>query len=97
MRVTANTFPDSLVEQLRGLTRRQNRLQNQAATGQLVHTPSDNPAAFARVINLQAEARQTAQYGRNVERLLEIGGATYDVMRGLKRVSDRATELREFG
>jgi len=37
MRVTANTFPNSLLQQLTSLTQRQNKLQTQAATGQIVH------------------------------------------------------------
>ena len=54
MRVTANIFPDSLVNQLAKLTIRQNRLQNQVATGQRIELPEDDPSAMRRVLDLQA-------------------------------------------
>ena len=50
MRVTANTFPNSLLNQLSSLATRQNRLQNQAATGQRVQFPEDDPGIRRRHI-----------------------------------------------
>ena len=93
MRVTANTFPNSLVGQLNDLAVRQNRLQNQAATGQRIQSPEDDPAAMSRVLDLQAEARSVGQYRSNIASLREQAQSTYEVMRGLKQVSDRAGEL----
>ncbi|MEY2407485.1 MAG: flagellar hook-associated protein 3 FlgL [Verrucomicrobiota bacterium] len=93
MRVTANTFPNSLVTQLNDLALRQNRLQNQAATGQRIHAPEDDPSGTHRVLELQDEARSVAQYGRNIGTLREQAQGTYEVLRGLKQVSDRAGEL----
>jgi flagellar hook-associated protein 3 FlgL len=93
MRVTANTFPDSLVNQLAKLTLRQNRLQDMAASGQRVRLPEDDPVAMQRVLNLQAEGKSVAQYQRNASTLRSQAQATYEVMRGLKKVSDRAGEL----
>ena len=57
MRVTSNTFPNSLVTQLTSLTVRQNTLQNQAATGQRVRLPEDDPVAMRRVLDMQANVR----------------------------------------
>ena len=54
MRVTANTFPNSLLNQLNSLSQRQNKLQDQAATGQLVKLPEDDPVAMRRVLDMQA-------------------------------------------
>jgi len=93
MRVTANTFPNSLVDQLNDLAVRQNRLQNQAATGQRIQSPEDDPAAMSRVLDLQAEGRAVGQYRRNIANLREQAQSNYEVMRGLKQVSDRAGEL----
>ncbi len=93
MRVTANTFPNSLVNQLNDLAVRQNRLQNQAATGQRIQSPEDDPAGMRRVLDLQSEARSVGQYRRNIASLREHAQSTYEVMRGLKQVSDRAGEL----
>lgn len=93
MRVTANTFPNQLVDQLSKLAVRQNRLQNQAATGQRIQLPEDDPTAVRRVLNLQAEGAAVVQYRRNVGTLQQQATANYQVLRGLKSVSDRAGEL----
>jgi|YelNatPaOPRAMG01_1025707.scaffolds.fasta_scaffold01906_14 flagellar hook-associated protein 3 FlgL len=93
MRVTANTFPDSLVEQLRLLQQRQYRLQHQAATGQRISLPEDDPTAMRRVLDLQAEGRSWAQYQRNATVLKEQAQAIYQVIRELKTVCDRAREI----
>jgi flagellar hook-associated protein 3 FlgL len=93
MRVASNSFTNSLVTQLGDLTARQARLQNQVATGQRVALPSDDPVAMQRALNLQAEAGAVGQYGSNIARLQEVAGANHEVMRGLKRVLDRAGEI----
>ncbi len=93
MRVTTNTLPDSLINQLNELSQRQQRLQNQAATGQRIQLPEDDPAAVRRVLDLQMEAKSVAQYKNNIASLTETAQATYGVMTGLKKVLDRAGEL----
>lgn len=93
MRVASNTYSDSLVSQLNTLAERQYRLQTQASTGQRVTTAEEDPAAMRRTLDLQANARTLAQHRENISVLKEQAGATYDVMRGLKKISDRAREL----
>jgi flagellar hook-associated protein 3 FlgL len=93
MRVTANTFPNTLASQLAELTSRQARLQAQAASGQRITTPSDDPTAMRRVLDLQNEARSSSQYQENIARLQENTQATFEVLRNLKSVSDRAGEI----
>lgn len=93
MRVTANTFPQSLVDQLSSLATRQNQLQNQAATGQRIHLPEDDPTAIRRTLDWQSDGRAETQYRQNIDRLGELAQANYQVMKGLKTISDRASEL----
>ncbi len=93
MRVTSNTFPNTLVDQLTQLSVRQNQLQSQAATGQRLTLPEDDPSAMRRVLDLQAESKSLTQYVRNISGLRDQAQASYEVMRGLKTVSDRAGEL----
>ena len=50
MRVSANTFSDTLITQLGNLSGRQQRLQSQAATGQRVRLPEDDPVALRRLV-----------------------------------------------
>src|SRR4051794_9319285 len=93
MRVTGNAFTESLVDQLGRLTTRQNRLQNQAATGQRVTLPEDDPVAMQRILDLQNEAGKIGQYKENVATLTETAQASYGIVTQLKKISDRAGEL----
>ena len=93
MRVTANTFPNSLLQQLTSLNQRQNKLQTQAATGQLVQLPEDDPVAMRRILDLQAEGKTVGQYQRNISRHQELAAASFDSLKGLKQISDRAREI----
>lgn len=93
MRVTANTFPNSLVDQLNRLAIRQNRLQEQAATGQRVTRPDDDPVAMRRILDMQSEAGTAAQYLRNIDRNQELAAASFGSMKALKKLVDRAGEI----
>ena len=93
MRLSFNSFPDRLISTLGGLANRQMRYQVQAATGQRISAPEDDPAAMRRVLDLQGEGTRVGQYQRNVGRLQEIASATHGVIRGLARISDRAGEI----
>ncbi|MCX7866683.1 flagellar hook-associated protein FlgL [Limisphaera sp. VF-2] len=93
MRVTGNTFAQSLLQQLNSLTGRQYRLQTQVATGQRIQNPEDDPAAIQRALGLHAEAATLQQYRANLDTLKERANVTFDALKALKKVSDRATEL----
>jgi flagellar hook-associated protein 3 FlgL len=93
MRVTSNTFPDSLASQLNSLALRQYRLQTQASSGLRIQNPDDDPAAMGRVLDLQAESRAVEQQQQNIAQLKEQCTAAGDILDGLKKISDRAGEL----
>jgi len=93
MRVTSNGFSNNLVTQLNQLLERQNRLQTQAATGQKVTLPEDDPAAVRRILDLQAESRTNTQYQGNIARLKESATTTFSALQGFKTISDRAGEI----
>lgn len=93
MRVTANTFPNSLLNQLTSLSQRQNKLQNQAATGQLVQLPEDDPVTMRRVLDMQTEGKTVGQYQRNISRHQELATASFNSIKALKKISDRAREI----
>lgn len=93
MRVATNSFTNSLVDHLNTLSARQTRLQTEAATGRRLISPEDDPAAMRRVLDLQAEGANVAQFQKNISFLTEKAGASYEVMRGLKRISDRVGEI----
>ncbi len=93
MRVTSNLFPDNLLNQLNRLATKQTQLQNQAAIGQRVSLPEDDPGAMRRVLDLQSEAKRLDQYQQNIAHHQEVATATYDILSGLKKISDRAGEI----
>src|SRR5262245_61223192 len=93
MRVTSNSFPNALIDQLNSLTVRQSRLQTQAATGQRIQSPEDDPVALRRVLDLQAESSVASQYRDNIARQQELANATYGTMKSLKKISERANEI----
>jgi flagellar hook-associated protein 3 FlgL len=93
MRVTANTYSNSLVQQLNTLALRQNRLQAQAASGQRLSLPEDDPAAVHRVLDLQSQTSAVRQYQDNISRQRQTATATYGALKSLKTISDRAGEI----
>jgi len=93
MRVSANSFSDTLITQLSNLAVRQQRLQSQAATGQRVRLPEDDPVALRRVLDLQSEFSSNGQYTKNIARQLELAQASYTGIKTLKTISDRASEI----
>lgn len=93
MRVTTNTFPNTLLNQLGDLTRRQSKLQDQAATGQLVRFPDDDPSAMRRILDMQDESKSVGQYRDNILTLKEASSTAYAPIKALKTISDRAGEI----
>jgi len=93
MRVTSNSFTASFVNQLNVLSARQQRLQNQAASGQRIRLPEDDPAAVQRTLNLNTEAQSLHQHASNISTLQDRAGASFDAIKAIKKISDRAGEL----
>jgi flagellar hook-associated protein 3 FlgL len=93
MRVTTSMFPEALIEQLNQLGLQQQQLQMQAATGQRVRLPEDDPSAMRRVLDMQAEDSRWTQYQSNISRLQEQATASSSTMQDLKTISDRIGEI----
>lgn len=97
MRIPNYTVSQTLVSRLQDLTARQAQLNQQATTGQRVTNPSDDPAAMARVLNIQTEKTQIQQFSRNNDRALNISQSSFSAVEQLKKTSDRASELSVLG
>ena len=93
MRIAFNTIPASLTQQLSSLSARQNRLQNQAATGKRISQLDDEPATMRRVLDLQAQGSQTAQYRKNITALQGQATASYGAISSVQTIAARAGEL----
>lgn len=97
MRVPSNSASEKVLLGIQKLANRQAQLQNQAATGQRISSPSDDPAAVARVLMMQSEKSQIAQYQRNADTALEVSQASYSGLNAMKKISDRAGEIATLG
>lgn len=97
MRVSSNTLSENIIRQIQQLGTQQTRLQTQVATGQRIFQPEDDPASVGRVLALESEQRENAQYVRNIDRALEISQISFAGLKNLKAASDRATEIGVLG
>ena len=93
MRVTGNSFSNTLVDQLQLLDARQYRLQNQASTGQRIQAPEDDPSGMAQALNLQTETTNVNQYSQNIASLQDRSTSAYNVIQQIKTISDRVGEI----
>jgi len=93
MRVTANSFPIDLRQQLASLMEKQSTLQMRATTGQRVQNASDDPRAMHKVMGLQNEQRQLYQYQQNVLNVRENVDIAYSAIDSMKKMFDRASEI----
>lgn len=93
MRVTGNTFTTSFMSRLNLLTSRQQQLQTQASTGQRLQAPEDDPVAMQRTLNLRSEMQSLGQYRKNISVLADRATSAYNVLSGVKKLSDRAGEI----
>jgi len=97
MRIATSTISDSIVRQIQKLGIQQSKLQTQVSTNQRIFQPEDDPAAVGRVLNLESETRQIAQYTRNADRALQVSQASFVGLNELKKISDRMTEIGTLG
>jgi len=93
MRVTFNSFPDTLLGRLQSLGSEQNKALTQLSTGQRLSAPSDDAPAMQRILNLRVEKKQNQQYHRNATDGLEVSKVTFSSLEQIKDLLVRASEL----
>lgn len=93
MRVTGNSFNDGLVSQLNRLVAQQYRLQNQVSTGQRVQAPEDDPVAVQKALQMRSEQVGQQQFSNNIGVLKDRATASFDAIKALQTISDRAGEI----
>eukprot|EP01035_Chromulina_nebulosa_P031816 gene31815-42438_t len=76
--------------------------RRQSAPGAAARLRAPTPRATInpptdRVLNLETEQRQIAQYSRNASRALGLSQASYSGLQAIKKVSDRATQIGTLG
>jgi len=93
MRVTHNTYPETLLSHLQSITRQMNSLQTQAATGQRITKISEDPAAGNRILDMQEEKEKIAQFSKNASRAQNINNSTISQLQNFVKISDRVNEI----
>jgi flagellar hook-associated protein 3 FlgL len=93
MRVAGTSYTDSMVAQMNLLAAQQYKLQQQAATGQRIQAPSDDPAGMQQALGLQAESSNVSQYSENIAALQARSNAGYSVLQQLQTISNRVGEI----
>jgi len=93
MRVTGNTFVSMFLNQANRLEARQYALQEQAATGQRIRIPADDPTGMQRTLNLQGRKSSLDQYAHNIAVLQERATSSFASLKTAMGISNRAGEL----
>jgi flagellar hook-associated protein 3 FlgL len=97
MRVATNTVSNNIISQIQQLSQQQSQLQSEVSSGLRITQPSDDPAAFGRVLNYDSDSRALSQYANNANAALQISQATYSSLQQIKTISDRATQIDTLG
>jgi len=93
MRVAGPSYTDSIVNQLNLLESQQYQLQNQAATGQSIQLPSDNPTGMQTALNLQTAYSNAGQYAQNISALQTQATTAGNAMQQLQTIVEQAGEI----
>ncbi|HVU15306.1 MAG TPA: flagellin [Candidatus Didemnitutus sp.] len=97
MRVANTTISDAIIRQIQTLSTQQTQLQSEVSTGLRITQPSDDSAAFGRVMGLESDSRALNQYATNANTALGISQATVSALQQIKSISDRATQIGVLG
>jgi len=97
MRVATNTVDSNIISQIQQLSAQQVQLQNEVSTGLRITNPSDDPAAYSRVLSDNSQSSAIAQYGSNASAALAVNQATVSSLTQVKSIADRASQVGILG
>jgi flagellar hook-associated protein 3 FlgL len=97
MRITNNMVTNGILSELQGLETQQSSLQSEVSSGLAVTQPSDNPAAFGQVIELESQSNESVQFNTNASQATTIANASYAGLNSLQQIYDRASQLGALG
>ena len=93
MRVSSQSVPNALSQNLQRLMQRQFQLQTETATGKKTDILTEQPSALGNLLRLENTSQATAQFKRNAEHAYTRSQENIDAIRALKTLSDRAGEI----
>ena len=93
MRVTQNTSANQVLASLQTILKRQQTLQQQAATGVKVNNPGDDPVATQQILHLKSLSAASDQFTRNITNGTSTLTVVESAMSSMGDVLVRAKEL----
>ena len=93
MRITDYMVSSGLVNQMQNLSSNRDNLQQQVATGIAVSQPSDNPAVYGQVVQLQSQVQQASQYGNNINQALQQSSTAMNALQSMQSLFDQASQI----
>jgi len=93
MRIATLTQSQTLLRNIQSLDQQQFKLQKQAADGQKIANPSDDPTAVSRVIKLETHKREMVQFRRNAENAQATVSASYTALQEMKGIMDNVQQI----
>jgi len=93
MRVATRTIYYNLQKKLLSLEEKQQKINEQIASGKVVNKPSDNPLATINVLHLQTAWSQVQQYQRNMEATKTWLNLTESALQQTEELIGRAKEI----
>jgi flagellar hook-associated protein 3 FlgL len=97
MRVTFNSFYNTLSDRFGNLNTMQQTALQQMSTGQKLTVPSDDPTAMQRVLELRTSKAQETQFWRNSGDVTSISKVSTSDLSQLNDISSRVGELTTLG
>jgi flagellar hook-associated protein 3 FlgL len=97
MRITNNMVTNTMLGELQSLSSEQSQLQTEVSTGLAVTQPSDDPAAFGQVVNMENQSSQLTQFASNASQALDLANSSYSGLNSLTSIYDRASQLGTLG
>ncbi len=93
MRVATRTIYYNLQRELLSLEEKQQKINEQIASGKIVNRPSDNPLAVMNALHLRTARSQVQQYQRNIETTRTWLNLTESVLQQTEDLIGRAKEI----
>lgn len=93
MRVATRTIYYNLQKKLLSLEERQQKINEQIASGKILNRPSDNPLAMISVLHLRTAWSQVQQYQRNMETTKTWLNLTESALQQVAELIGRAKEI----
>ncbi len=95
-RLTNTALNRDVLQNLQSLTSKQHRLVKAQATGQNVHTISEDPATISQAIHYHTEKRNLIQMHRNCIRVDAFLNITHGTLKSIYELLERGQELAAY-